>query len=64
MCCLAGASSWREGQALQSQHWLGQEEAGHSFGDDDPVVFKVELDASLLKGVPVDPKNSGPLFRC
>ena len=41
----------RKGSGLAITHRLGEEEAGHSFVDDDPVVFQVECDTPLLERV-------------
>jgi hypothetical protein len=60
---VSSSKGTRQGQGLVITHRLGEEGAGHSLVDNGPVVFRVELDPSLLEGVSVNPKYSRPLFR-
>jgi len=41
-------------ELAMSHPLVGKEEADHSFVDDDPAVFQVELDPPLLEGVRPD----------
>lgn len=43
--------SYAPNSNLRRKEGLGEEEAGHSLVDDDPVAFQVEFDAPLLERI-------------